>query len=376
MRSIVTCRVLVVGIVLAGCAREPDARDTAPPHADEAEHEVGVVTLTAAADSTLGATVVQAEAVTRAGGTLTVPGVVAADPAREELISPRIAGRLERLLATVGTRVRQGEPLAELSSPEFLAAQEELRLAAERQRMLAGSADSTLVRALVAAARRRLTQAGADTALLTRLEGGGAPEAHLVIRAPRAGSLVEQGAIAGAAVEAGATIFRLTDLTEVDVIAAVPERSIAALQIGMPAVVHVPTLDRPASPGHLERIRDVLDTETRTIEAVMHVRNPGGVLRPGMFARVTLTVPGTAVVQGLRIPESSVLVDGPERIVFVQLAEATYARRAVRLADVPPDAQGQVVVLEGLSPGDRVVVRGAFTLKSELAKAALAEDAH
>jgi RND family efflux transporter MFP subunit len=166
------------------------------------------------------------------------------------------------------------------------------------------------------------------------------------------------------------------DLSEVDVVAAVPERSIAALRIGMPAAVHVPTLDRPSFRGHLERIRDVLDTETRTIDAVMHVPNPGGVLRPGMFANVTLTVPGSAPVSGVRIPEASVLVDGSERIVFVRLGPGHYIRRAVRLADLPTDGDGSVVVLEGVAPGESIVVRGAFTLKSELAKAALAEDDH
>lgn len=305
-----------------------------------------------------------------------VPGVVSADPAREQLVSSRIAGRLERLLATVGTRVEAGAPLAEVFSPEFLAAQEELILAAGRARALGSGADSTLVRALAAAARRRLLQAGADPALLARLEAGEAPEPTLVIRAPRAGSLVEQGAVVGSTVDAGAMLFRLVDLSEVDVIAAVPERAIAALRLGMPATVHLPTLDRPPYRGHLERIRDVLDTETRTIDAVMHVPNPGGVLRPGMFANVTLAVSGGAPVRGLRIPDAAVLIDGSDRIAFVRLGPGRYARRPVRLAESIWAGDGTVLVLEGLAAGDSVVVRGAFTLKSELAKAALAEDGH
>ncbi len=368
-------RSLLLVALLFACGGDV-AEPAIDEHAEEEGHQPGEVTLSAAADSTLNVSLSVAEAVTSTGGDLMVPGVVSADPAREQLVSSRIAGRLERLLATVGTRVEAGAPLAEVFSPEFLAAQEELILAAGRARALGSGADSTLVRALAAAARRRLLQAGADPALLARLEAGEAPEPTLVIRAPRAGSLVEQGAVVGSTVDAGAMLFRLVDLSEVDVIAAVPERAIAALRLGMPATVHLPTLDRPPYRGHLERIRDVLDTETRTIDAVMHVPNPGGVLRPGMFANVTLAVSGGAPVRGLRIPDAAVLIDGSDRIAFVRLGPGRYARRPVRLAESIWAGDGTVLVLEGLAAGDSVVVRGAFTLKSELAKAALAEDGH
>lgn len=366
----------VVVLLLVACGGGEPVDPAAEEHTDVASHEPGVVTLTAASDSVANVTVVAAEAVTRSGGSLMVPGVVAADPGREQVISSRIAGRLERLLTTVGSRVRAGDPVAEIFSAEFVAAQEELVLAAERARTLGRSGDSTLVRALAAAARRRLMQAGADEALITRLQDGGAVQARLTIRAPIAGSLVEQGAVVGSAVDAGALLFRLVDLSEVDVVAAVPERAIASLRIGMRATVTVPALDRPSYQGRLERIRDLLDTETRTIDAVVHVPNREGLLRPGMFANVTLTVPGDAPIAGVRIPGAAVLVDGADRVVFVRRGPARYERRPVLLDDEPADADGFVVVTEGLTAGDNVVVRGAFTLKSELAKAALAEDDH
>lgn len=373
-----TLRILpVVALLLVACdGGEPVDPPVEEQANEEASHEPGVVTLTAASDSVANVTVIAAEAVTRSGGSLMVPGVVAADPGREQVISSRIAGRLERLLTTVGSRVRAGDPVAEIFSAEFVAAQEELILAAERTRTLGRSGDSTLVRALAAAARRRLVQAGADEALITRLQDGGAVQARLTIRAPIAGSLVEQGAVVGSAVDAGALLFRLVDLSEVDVVAAVPERAIASLRIGMRATVTVPALDRPSYQGRLERIRDLLDTETRTIDAVVHVPNREGLLRPGMFANVTLTVPGDAPIAGVRIPGAAVLVDGADRVVFVRRGPARYERRPVLLDDEPADADGFVVVTEGLTAGDNVVVRGAFTLKSELAKAALAEDDH
>ena len=100
-----------------------------------------------------------------------------------------------------------------------------------------------------------------------------------------------------------------------------------------------------------------------------------------MFATVELGVAAgtSALPGGVSIPESAVLMDGAERIVFVATAPSTFERRVVVMAplgsrsDVPP-ADRRVLVTSGLAAGEDVVTTGAFTLKSELAKAAFAED--
>jgi len=137
--------------------------------------------------------------------------------------------------------------------------------------------------------------------------------------------------------------------------------------------------------GAVERLRGALNPETRTVQAVIHVPNPGGRLRPGMFATVRLDAPAdprpnTASAEPvLLIPTDAVVNDGETRLVFVEVGERTYERREVRVEPHAAGALGaasapRVRVREGLRLGERVVVHGAFVLKSELGKAEFGEE--
>jgi multidrug efflux pump subunit AcrA (membrane-fusion protein) len=127
-------------------------------------------------------------------------------------------------------------------------------------------------------------------------------------------------------------------------------------------------------------MRDVLNAETRTLQAVIHVPNSGTRLRPGMFATVRISVPvsgtagsGAGSTPGVTLPESAVVTDAEGRIVFVQVAPRTYVRRQVEIAG---RSGGRVFVRSGVLAGEQVVVQGAFTLKSELQKAGLEGHGH
>lgn len=383
--------VTALALSLVACGDKPAADAEAQPAADPAaeagaDSGASVLTLTPAAVAAGG---IRSEVVRPAGGagttaTLQAPGQVEADPLRAAFVSSRVGGRLERLLAVAGDRVTAGQVVAEVMSPAFLAAQQDLRQAARRATLLAGTPDSAGAVALAGAARRRLELMGVAGAELDRVERGGEPAALLPVTAPFDGSLVEAMTLAGAAVEPGTPIFRLIDLREVDIAADVPERYLPELRVGQRAVVRLAAYPDLALSGRVERIRDELDPTTRTIEALVHVSNPGRVLRPGMFATVELEVSDARGARAqsesprVLVPAGAILSAGDERYLFVELAEGRYERRVVMLA--PDDRRfagvgaADVVVQAGVAPGDRVVVDGAFTLKSELAKAGFAEE--
>lgn len=310
------------------------------------------------------------------------PGTVASDPARNALVSPRAAGRLESVRAVVGDRVSAGQLLAEVQSPAFVAAQADFLGATRRARLLSSTQDSTGGRALADAARQRLALYGLSRAEQDQLEQRGAPLPLLPVRAPFSGSLVEDGLLPGAAVEAGSTIFRVVDLREVDIIADVPERQLPLLRRGQRATVRLAAYPDVTIEGIVERIVDELNPTTRTIRAVVHAGNARGILRPGMFATVVLHVAPAAVKQqsttAVTIPASAVLTEGVLRYAFVAVGERTFERRTLQLGQdevaLGTDSRRLVRVLSGIAPGEQVVVKGAFTLKSELAKAAFAED--
>ena len=120
--------------------------------------------------------------------------------------------------------------------------------------------------------------------------------------------------------------------------------------------------------GTVDQVGDWLDPESRTAEVRVVVDNTGHRLKPNMFATARLALTDATVADGLALPADAVQVVEGRPCAFVEVKPGSYAARPVR---AEPLADGRLHVLSGLSAGDRVVVDGAFTLKSELAKAEL-----
>lgn len=369
-------------------AAEPEGE-----HADEGEGATQV-TLSEAAMATAQIQIepVRVGAPALASSGLEVPAQVEFDPRRVAVVSPRTDGRIERLLAVEGDRVGAGEVVALLNSREFLVAQSDLLQAARRAATLSGSADASGAVALLQAARRRLMLLGVGQGEIARLESGGEPGLYLPLAAPFAGSVVKAHVLAGQAAHAGDPVFTIADLSVVDVIAEVPERSLPMVRVGQGATVSVAAFPSQPFAGRVERLRDELNPETRTVRAVIHVANTNGRLRSGMFATVRLAVGGEGFAalrnagEGdraglLTIPGSAIVTDGAMRYVFVLVAPRTFERREVETAPLAPPGSSivnsaMVLVRGGLRAGEQIVTRGAFTLKSELAKAGLGEHGH
>jgi multidrug efflux pump subunit AcrA (membrane-fusion protein) len=361
-----------------GAGGEMEAEEEA---VHEDEHATGgPVTLTEAAMLNAG---IEVSEVTPATGATAVrvqevPGRVELSPDRVALISPRTSGRLERLTAVEGDRVQGGAPVAYLLSTPFSTAQQDFIQATTRAEMLAGSSDEEGARALVTAAERRLELLGAPPDLLERLRSGGEPQDLLPVAAPFDGSLLEAYALEGAALEAGSPIFRIGDLSVVDVVADVPEETIAQLELGRAVTVQPAAYPDRSLTGHIERLHDELDPATRTLAAIIHVPNSDRALRPGMFVSVDLRIPmgeGTSEARNadiVMVPASAVVSDGAARYVFVEIGPRTFEQRAVDVVQIGDGSQ--LHVREGLAPGERLVVRGAFTLKSELAKGGFGDE--
>ncbi|MCC7003072.1 MAG: efflux RND transporter periplasmic adaptor subunit [Gemmatimonadaceae bacterium] len=318
------------------------------------------------------------ESMSAASGGLEVPGQIDFDPARVAIVSPRASGRLERLLVVPGDRVGAGQTVALVQSPAYLTAQNDVLQAHRRLELLRETPDASGAQALLDAARRRLALLGLGEAAIRRLEESATPSALLPVAAPFAGSIIEAQALAGQAVEAGTPLYKIADLSVVNVAADVPERALPALRVGQGATIRVTGAPQAAFAGRVTRVSDVLDPDKRTARALITVANSGRTLKPGMFAAVNLRGGGTSTVPALTIPATSVVADGSALYVFVEVGPRTYERRPVELAPGvvagAGPAGGRVSVVSGLDADDRVVVRGAFTLKSELAKATLVDE--
>jgi len=308
------------------------------------------------------------------------------DPRRVAIISPRVDGRIEQVMAVEGDRVRAGEVVATLFTTSFVSAQTEFLLARRRAGTLAGTSDAQGAQALVEAAARRLRVLGASPALIEQLGRTGQVMENLPVQAPFDGSIVEAHGIPGAAIAAGSPIFKIANLSFVDVAAAVPERALPLVHVGGRASVHLAAYPGLQFDGEVERMEQQLNETTRTVNAIIHVPNTNGRLMPGMFATVRLHTPistgaPNTAQQIITIPETALVNEADQRFVFVEVAPRTFEKRLVQVASLEAPGASQpltnrVVVRSGLKAGDRVVVRGAFTLKSELGKASLGEHGH
>jgi len=185
--------------------------------------------------------------------------------------------------------------------------------------------------------------------------------------APSSGTIVERSVKLGDVVTPATEMYVLSDLSRLWVIAQVPEERLGAMRPGMPVEVRTRAFPERAFSGRVTYVSSDLDPETLTVQVRCSVPNPRGDLKTGMYATVRLQSETMRSV--LAVPEAAVqrLEDDP--VVFVSAGEDAFEVRPVRVGG---RLDGDVEILDGLRPGERLAVSGAFVLKSELLQADLA----
>ncbi len=195
-------------------------------------------------------------------------------------------------------------------------------------------------------------------------------EAHLIeVRSPVAGTIIERTVSTGAVVTPSDSLYVISDLRSLWVIAQVPEQHLSLLRSGLTVEVSVRAYPDKTFPARITYIGDALDPETRTVEVRCELKNPGRQLKTEMFATLIIHTGGSreAVVAPLEALQN---MDG-EEVLFVSEGEYSFRARRVRVGR----HSGSVVeIVSGLQAGEKVVVAGAFRLKSELLKAQMIEE--
>ncbi|MET0397359.1 MAG: efflux RND transporter periplasmic adaptor subunit [Longimicrobiaceae bacterium] len=321
----------------------------------------GSIRLTAAQVREFGVTFGSVEQRTLEDGVRTV-GTVTYDETRVAQVAPRFGGFAERLhVDFTGQTVRRGQPLLEIYSPELVAAQQELLVAARLQRsgggevpgMPDGGAD------LVRAARERLRLWDVSEAQIDRVLRTGQVQRTLTLFSPVSGVVVEKPVVRGQAVQAGQTLYTITDLSRVWVEAEVREADAGSVRVGTPATVELTAFPGRPLAGTVEYVYPSLQPEARSLRARIALPNPDGRLRPGMYATVRLSAP---VRTALTVPATAVVRTGERSLVFVDLGGGRILPQEVETGRTAGD---YTEVLAGVEPGQRVVTSAQFLLDSE-----------
>lgn len=280
-------------------------------------------------------------------------GSIAFNERDQVVVQARATGYVERLhvRATLDP-VRQGQPLAELYVPDWIAAQEEF-LSVRRMQ-------GTDLAALVDGARSRMRQVGMSDEQIRLVESTGRTQPRITLNAPIGGVIVELMAREGMTVTAGSTLFRINGLGTVWANAEVPESQAALLRPGAKVQARSPAVPGASFEGKVQALLPEVSPATRTLKARMELANPGGRLVPGMF--VTMNFMDMRSEKALLVPTEAVIQTGKRTVVM--LAEENGRFRPVEV-EAGIESGGQTEIKRGLQAGQRVVVSSQFLIDSE-----------
>jgi cobalt-zinc-cadmium efflux system membrane fusion protein len=203
------------------------------------------------------------------------------------------------------------------------------------------------------------------------VEGQGThEEVHLIeVHSPVSGTIIGRTASQGAVVTPSDSLYVISDLSRLWVIAQVPEQHLSLLREGLAVDVSVRAYPGKVFPARIAKIGDSLDPETRSVEVRCDLSNPGRLLKTEMFAALEIRGAGGAEVTVA--PLSALQHVDSEEIMFVPAGDHAFRARRVQVGR----HSGSVVeILSGLQPGEKVVTAGAFHLKSELLKGQMIEE--
>jgi multidrug efflux pump subunit AcrA (membrane-fusion protein) len=306
-----TLAALVCLAALSGCEK----KSTAPVAEAESStpHEENVVVLS---KENLALVSLKTELASRGslGVTLKAVGRVAENLNKTAKVTTTLEGRLTKLNADLDDRVKAGDVLALVQTPE----------------------------------------------LLGRL---------LELKAPINGVIVERMGTVGELIGKETAVYTIGDPSDLWVQAEIKERDIGAVRTGQEVSFSVLAYHGDTFHGKIALVGNRVETESRTMEVRVEVANPDGRLKPGMFADVEIAT--TALQDVLVISDQAIQSMDNEPVVFVATSDQRFEKRVIK---VGLEQHGRVQVLDGLKEGDRVVTEGSFILKSEMLKGELGEE--
>ena len=290
-------------------------------------------------------------------------GIVQYDQRRQAKVTAWVGGRLDRLIVNaVGDYVTKGKPVAEVYSPDLVAAQQEYLLALRSRDRLKESPIASISQGgagLVSSAKQRLLLLGVKEQQLADLEKGGQPNIKLPIYTPLSGVVIEKMALQGQYVNTGDPLFAIADLSTVWVEVEVYENEFPFVKLGQRVEVSSQSYPGKTFSGRVAFIYPFLDPKTRTVKVRVEIPNPGLKLKPDMFVNAKVKAPLGGV---LAVPVAAVIDTGKRQVAWVEMKPGMFEPRDVK---VGARAGDYVQILEGLKVGEKVASSGGYLIDSE-----------
>ena len=362
---------LAVALLAAGCGDKPVEKAASP-------HDPLAIT----PNSELAARLrIDTPALVEVRETLRVTGRIEADETRLARVGSPVTGRITDMQAREGDSVRRGQVLATINSTELSGAQLGLlkaisqrglaaRAAARAQQLLDADvigaaelqrrqAELAQAEAEVNAARDQLKVLGMGAAALERLAETRTINSVTHIVATIAGTIIDRKVTEGQVVQPADGVFLIADLSNLWVVADVPEQNAGGVRPGETVSVEVAALPERKLAGILTFVAPTVNPETRTVRARMDLPNPQREFKPKMLA--SMLIKGKPQ-QRLTVPAGAVVREENRDFVFVRTGENAYRLQPLQLGG---EYEGRRVVVSGLGGSDTIVAEGSFHLNNE-----------
>ncbi len=281
------------------------------------------------------------------------------------VVNTKVMGWIEKLYVNeTGMFVKKGDPLLEIYSPSLVSAQKEYLIALEHYEEVKNSPYKEIVEAarrMLKSARERLKLWDIEEDEIDQLEKTRVVKKRLVIYSPVTGYVIDKKAFLGTHVKKGAELFKIADLRTLWLEGDVYEYELPWIRVGQKVDVTLDYIPGRVFTGRISYIYPYLQGKTRTAKVRVEVRNEGTLLKPDMYAH--LTIRADARRKALTVPTEAVIRTGVRNIVFVEKGEGEFVAKEVTLGLETGD--GMVEIVSGLEKGEKIVLSGQFMLDSE-----------
>ncbi|MCG6900974.1 MAG: efflux RND transporter periplasmic adaptor subunit [Gammaproteobacteria bacterium] len=335
------------------------AKDGARPHGEP----TGTVTIDPVTVQNIGVRTAQARQQTLSRHIRSV-GRVTFDEERLSRLHPKTEGWIEKLyIDETGEQIGKDTILLNIYSPQLVTSQQEYLLALNNLDLLKESAYREIrqgAEQLISSARERLELLDVPEHQIRELERSRKVKKYLHIHSPFDGVIINIGAREGQYVTPTTELYKIADLSRVWVIASVYENEVSWIQAGDPVDMKLAAIPGKVFSGRIGYIYPYAEAKTRTIMVRLEFDNPDQLLKPDMFADVTIHA--QRKVDAIVIPAEAVLRSGERDQVFVVREPGKFEPRDVTLG---VSAEGLVQVIKGVSAGETVVTSSQFLIDSE-----------
>lgn len=369
-RTAIIAALLALLLALAGCESAPNSPTYAKNSSDPE-----LFTIPQEQMSHVQVLEVQPTTLTR---TLRLTGTVAYNAFRTTPVITQVSGPVSRIVVVPGQRVKQGEPMLYVASPDY----SQLRsnyLKAKDAYALAQKADArakdlyqhhAIAEQALEQAESAEVQAGGDLVsarAALKVLGITDPDAlvqapptfEVPVKAPIAGEVVEQDVAVGQLIQPGSTqCFMLSDTSNVWVLVNVYQNDLPYVRVGDAVSIQTDAYPQVFQ-GRISYVAASLDPTTRTLQARIATANPGEKLKKDMY--VTATVNAGKISKAIVLPDAAVLRDSENQpFVYVETSQNQFGRRGVTVGE---SVNGQTEITSGVKPGDHVIGNGSLFLQ-------------